>query len=90
MAMESAKARFQKNDVANGQFGDWVASPLFAHAADAAMLEVLTNMPRASDAATAMANAYRLEGAQMFRRQLETLADKRKDQKPNKIGQLNE
>jgi hypothetical protein len=90
MALPTPKERFQANDVARGQFGEFVGGSLFAQAADVAMLEMQQAMPISTSFNQAAETQLRMEGARLYRRQLETLAEKPVKPAVNKIGRLNE
>jgi hypothetical protein len=71
----SPKERFQLNVPETKQFAGMVHCDLFERAADVAMLQFVENQGYTQDQLSAVASAYRLQGAQQFKTILMTLGD---------------
>jgi len=71
----SPKERFQQNVVDAKAFAAIAHSELFDRATDAAMLQFVNGLGYTQDQLSAVASAYRLQGAQQFLAVLTTLAD---------------
>lgn len=90
MIIQPAKVRFQGLAGATERFAEMASSETFQSACDAALIHMVENMPHATESAQAMANGFRVEGAKMFLKSLQSMgeyADKPK--KLSAIGQLN-
>lgn len=84
----SPRERFQKTEHAKA-WANLSASAAFVTATDFAMLQTVTNLAVPVDHTTAMANFYRLEGAEQFRRVLAGLGEVKVPATRGPVGQLN-
>lgn len=62
----SSKLRFQENKTYTEKHCDYAASDLFRAAAEAALIQVVYDLPAPKDAAEAAAHWHRVEGAKDF------------------------
>lgn len=83
--MDSPKNRFLKTEAAK-QFAGIAHSSLFVAACDVAMLEMAQMQPNSNDPSPALASSFRMQGAQVFRQILQSLADTSQDVAPTKEG----
>jgi hypothetical protein len=86
----TAKERFLLNEVARARLQELVNDPLLEHAMDAAMLEMMSQLPRHDSELINSNNFQKLAGARLFISVLQNLPVKAEASKRSAIGQLKE
>ena len=86
----TAKERFQLNEVGRARLLGIINDPLVEHAMDAAVLEMMSQLPRHDSDLINSNNFQKLAGARLFISVLQNLPVKAEATKPLPIGQLKE
>lgn len=68
--MLTPKQRFQSDKAAAVKHGETVDTDAFLHASDMAMLQFQEGLPIPTEMGTATANFWRIQGAQLFLKEL--------------------